>query len=69
MTGSLNAGLAQWLLSEGVVAGNYTVQQGTVLGRGGLLTITASGNHLGWRGQPHRGQWHRGAVGTAGKRR
>lgn len=40
VTGSVNAGLAQWLLEEGVVKGNYTVQQGTTLGRGGRLSIT-----------------------------
>ena len=40
VTGSVNAGLAQWLYGEGVVDGNYTVQQGTVMGRGGRLTIS-----------------------------
>lgn len=49
VTGSLNAGLAQWLLSEGVVSGNYTVQQGTVLGRGGLLTVTVEDDEI-WIG-------------------
>ena len=49
VTGSLNAGLAQWLLSEGAVSGNYTVQQGTVLGRGGLLTVTVEDDEI-WIG-------------------
>ena len=40
VTGSVNAGLAQWLRSEGAVHRNYTVQQGTVLGRGGLVAVT-----------------------------
>lgn len=54
VTGSLNAGLAQWLLSEGVVnGGNYTVQQGTVLGRGGLLTITVEDENI-WVGGASR---------------
>lgn len=49
VTGSLNAGLAQWLLHEGVVDGNYTVQQGTALGRGGLLTVTVEDDAI-WIG-------------------
>lgn len=40
VTGSVNAGLAQWLRQAGIVGGDYTVQQGTVLGRGGHLTIS-----------------------------
>jgi PhzF family phenazine biosynthesis protein len=39
VTGSVNAGLAQWLLREGVVSGGYTVRQGTVLGRGGRVVV------------------------------
>lgn len=39
VTGSVNAGIAQWLLREGVVGGGYTVQQGTVLGRGGRVVV------------------------------
>ncbi|MEV7134067.1 PhzF family phenazine biosynthesis protein [Arthrobacter sp. NPDC093128] len=53
VTGSLNAGLAQWLLSEGVVDGNYTVQQGTVLGRGGLVTVTIEDESI-WVGGTSR---------------
>ncbi|WP_104174440.1 PhzF family phenazine biosynthesis protein [Arthrobacter sp. Y81] len=53
VTGSLNAGLAQWLLSEGVVDGDYTVQQGTALGRGGLLTITVEDEGI-WVGGTSR---------------
>ena len=53
VTGSLNAGLAQWLLGEGVVDGNYTVQQGTALGRGGLLTVTADSDGI-WVGGASR---------------
>jgi PhzF family phenazine biosynthesis protein len=53
VTGSLNAGLAQWLLSEGVVDGDYTVQQGTVLGRGGLVTINVEGEDI-WVGGTSR---------------
>ncbi|MDR6506767.1 PhzF family phenazine biosynthesis protein [Arthrobacter oryzae] len=53
VTGSLNAGLAQWLLGEGVVDGDYTVQQGTVLGRGGLLTVTVEDESV-WVGGTSR---------------
>ncbi|MBP1134586.1 PhzF family phenazine biosynthesis protein [Arthrobacter sp. PvP023] len=53
VTGSLNAGLAQWLLSEGLVGGNYTVQQGTVLGRGGLVTVNVEDEDI-WIGGTSR---------------
>lgn len=53
VTGSLNAGLAQWLLAEGVVQGGYTVQQGTVLGRGGLVSITSEADSI-WVGGSSR---------------
>lgn len=53
VTGSVNAGLAQWLRSEGALDGNYTVQQGTVLGRGGLLTITSEADAI-WVGGSSR---------------
>ena len=53
VTGSLNAGFAQWLLSEGVVDGDYTVQQGTALGRGGLVTVTVEDEGI-WIGGTSR---------------
>jgi PhzF family phenazine biosynthesis protein len=53
VTGSLNAGLAQWLRGSGVTDGNYTVSQGTVLGRGGRLTITSEGDSI-WVGGTSR---------------
>ncbi|MFF2316020.1 PhzF family phenazine biosynthesis protein [Arthrobacter sp. NPDC058097] len=53
VTGSLNAGLAQWLIGSGVAEGNYTVSQGTVLGRGGRLTITTEGDSI-WVGGTSR---------------
>lgn len=53
VTGSVNAGLAQWLRSEGAVEGNFTVQQGTVLGRGGRLTITSEADAV-WVGGSSR---------------
>ena len=39
VTGSLNASLAQWLLSSGRAAAPYIVSQGTVLGRRGRVLI------------------------------
>jgi len=39
VTGSANAGLAQWLLAEGITDGNHTARQGTVLGRGGIIEV------------------------------
>ncbi|MCC3293269.1 PhzF family phenazine biosynthesis protein [Arthrobacter sp. zg-Y411] len=39
VTGSLNAGLAQWLIGAGLAPDRYTVTQGTVLGRDGLIRI------------------------------
>ena len=49
VTGSVNAGLAQWLFAEGQVDGSYTVRQGTVLGRGGQLNIAREGDII-WVG-------------------
>ena len=53
VTGSLNAGLAQWLLGEGVVRGDYTVQQGTVLGRGGVVSVSVEDEDI-WIGGTSR---------------
>ena len=48
-TGSVNAGIAQWFLRDGIVTGGYTVRQGTVLGRDGHVTITPEGDTI-WVG-------------------
>lgn len=40
-TGSLNASLAQWLLSSGKATAPFTVSQGTALGRRGRIHISA----------------------------
>ncbi|KRE67380.1 phenazine biosynthesis protein PhzF [Arthrobacter sp. Soil736] len=61
VTGSLNAGLALWLRGEGVVAADYTVRQGTVLGRGGLVTVTSEAETM-WVGGASR-TVVRGVVG------
>jgi PhzF family phenazine biosynthesis protein len=43
VTGSLNAGLAQWLIASGRAPRSYVAQQGTALGRRGLVRITSYG--------------------------
>jgi len=49
VTGSLNAGIARWLLSEGLAPDSYVVSQGTAMGRKGRLTITKTGDDI-WVG-------------------
>jgi len=49
VTGSVNAGIAQWFLRDGIVTGGYTVRQGTALGRDGHLTIAPEGDTI-WVG-------------------
>ena len=39
VTGSLNAGLAQWLIGAGVLPESYVASQGTVLGRTGRVHV------------------------------
>ncbi|MGB3827143.1 MAG: PhzF family phenazine biosynthesis protein [Ornithinimicrobium sp.] len=41
VTGSLQAGLAQWLIGAGVAADQYVAAQGTALGRAGRVHIDA----------------------------
>ncbi|AZF31404.1 Phenazine biosynthesis protein PhzF like [Pseudomonas sp. R4-35-07] len=48
-TGSLNAGLAQWLLSEGLAPERYVVSQGTAMGRAGRIRIERQGDEV-WVG-------------------
>ncbi len=50
VTGSLNASLAQWLLSTGRATAPYLARQGTVLGRNGQVRITASDDGTVWVG-------------------
>lgn len=39
VTGSLNAGIAQWLIGNGVASSSYIASQGTVLGREGRVHV------------------------------
>jgi predicted PhzF superfamily epimerase YddE/YHI9 len=45
----LNAGVAQWLLSEGLAPERYVVSQGTAIGRAGRLRIERQGDEI-WVG-------------------
>lgn len=48
-TGSLNAGVAQWLLGEGLAPSRYVVSQGTAMGRAGRIRVEQSGEEI-WVG-------------------
>lgn len=49
VTGSLNAGLAQWLIGSGIAPESYVAAQGTVLGRAGRVHVDKVGNDI-WVG-------------------
>lgn len=49
VTGSLNAGLAQWLIGSGRAPSSYVAQQGTALGRRGRVHVVADGGEI-WVG-------------------
>lgn len=44
VTGSLNAGLAQWLIRDGYLDSRYVAAQGTAVGRSGRVFIDAEGD-------------------------
>lgn len=46
VTGSLNAGLAQWLIGSGTAPQRYTVSQGTQVGRAGIVGIAKAGEDI-----------------------
>ncbi|MGY2399384.1 PhzF family phenazine biosynthesis protein [Pseudomonas sp. SDO5271_S396] len=48
-TGSLNAGIAQWLLGEGLAPERFVVSQGTAMGRAGRIRIERQGDEI-WVG-------------------
>ena len=50
-TGSLNAGLAQWLLMEGLAPPSYVVSQGVTMGRAGRIQVEQVGDEI-WVGGP-----------------
>ena len=49
VTGSLNAGLAQWLIGAGLAPPHYVASQGTVLGRAGRVHVDQVGDDI-WVG-------------------
>jgi predicted PhzF superfamily epimerase YddE/YHI9 len=49
VTGSLNAGLAQWLIAEGIAPSRYVASQGTAMGREGRVSIEKVGDDI-WVG-------------------
>lgn len=49
VTGSLNAGLAQWLIGAGLVPPRYVASQGTALGRAGRVFVEQRGSDI-WIG-------------------
>ena len=49
MTGSLQAGLAQWLIGAGMAPERYVAAQGTVLGRDGRVYVEKRGRDI-WIG-------------------
>jgi len=49
VTGSLNAGLAQWLIGAGLAPARYVASQGTALGRAGRVHVERDGDTI-WIG-------------------
>jgi len=49
VTGSLNAGLAQWLIGAGLAPPDYVAAQGTALGRAGRVYVRRDGDAI-WIG-------------------
>jgi predicted PhzF superfamily epimerase YddE/YHI9 len=50
VTGSLNAALAQWLLSSDRIRAPYVASQGTALGRQGRVHVSVDGSGEVWTG-------------------
>lgn len=46
VTGSANAGLAQWLIAAGALPEAYTARQGSVIGREGRVRIEADAGEM-----------------------
>ena len=46
VTGSANAGLAQWLIGTGALPTSYTSRQGSVIGREGRVRLEADGDRV-----------------------
>jgi PhzF family phenazine biosynthesis protein len=53
VTGSLNAGVAQWLISAGLAPPRYVASQGTVLGCAGRVHVEQAGGQVWIGGRSH----------------
>lgn len=51
VTGSLNAGLGQWLTADGTLPASYVASQGTLLGRSGRVHVERDGDTVWVGGQ------------------
>lgn len=51
VTGSLNAGIAQWLIGAGLAPDRYIASQGAVLGRAGRVHVERAGDDIWVGGQ------------------
>ena len=49
VTGSLNAGLALWLIGEGILPPGYVASQGAAVGRAGRVSVSAEADGI-WIG-------------------
>jgi len=49
VTGSLNAGLGQWLIGSGIAPNRYIASQGTAVGRAGRVHVELEGEDI-WVG-------------------
>jgi PhzF family phenazine biosynthesis protein len=50
VTGSLNAGIAQWLIGKGIAPDHYVAAQGTALGRSGRIHVSKDADWRIWIG-------------------
>ncbi|MEZ5650930.1 MAG: PhzF family phenazine biosynthesis protein [Burkholderiaceae bacterium] len=50
VTGSLNAGIAQWLIGAGIAPDRYVAAQGTAIGRRGRVYVERDGDGTIWVG-------------------
>ncbi|NYJ01704.1 putative PhzF superfamily epimerase YddE/YHI9 [Nocardioides thalensis] len=50
VTGSLNAGIAQWLTGNGTLPASYVARQGTAIGRAGRVHVDTDDDGTIWVG-------------------
>ena len=50
VTGSLNAGLAEWLIADGHLPARYLASQGQTLGRDGRVSVERDADGTVWIG-------------------